>query len=67
MRLPMHRFVNHIYAWCIERVQPDQREEWEMMMRQPLPGTAREKPSPFTEEEEAQGFMALMAQTAGKG
>lgn len=36
------------------------------MLDDPLPGEARKKPDPFTEEEEAEGFMAFMAQHQGQ-
>lgn len=32
------------------------------MLNDPLPGEARRTPDPFTEEEEAEGFMQFMAQ-----
>lgn len=58
---PPHRFMNLIYGWCVERVQPEKREEWEMMLETPLPGLEKAEPTPFQAEDEAADFMATMA------
>jgi hypothetical protein len=42
-------------------VAHDKREDWIMQMHAPLPGQAKKKPSPTTEQIEGQGFMELMA------
>jgi hypothetical protein len=62
LRLPMHKFLSVIWIWCLERVKPEDQEEWRMMMEAPFPGEAGQaRPAPFSEEEEADSFMALMA------
>lgn len=61
LKLPMHRFLNCVYTWCIERVPPDKVEMWEMMLAEPLNATAAKKaPTPMTEEDEGLAFMAAM-------
>ena len=37
LRLPFHRFLNVIYAWCAERVSEDDRERWLVELETPLP------------------------------
>lgn len=64
LELSPRRFCNLIYFWCIERVQPDKLEEFEMMLTQPLPG--RERRSEQLAEEDGQMFMALMGQVNGQ-
>lgn len=66
MTLPVHRFLNHIYWWCVQRVSAEDLPEWEMMLAAPLPGEAKKAPTPFTVEEEGESFMALMAATQGE-
>ncbi|MFL5861748.1 MAG: hypothetical protein ACJ780_13360 [Solirubrobacteraceae bacterium] len=61
MTFPPHRFMNLVFAWCVERIADDRREMWEADLRAPLPG--REKTAPTTAEIAAEGddFMATMA------
>jgi hypothetical protein len=66
LRLPIDRFLNVVHNWFREHIPHDKIEEWEMMLSAPLPGQARAKPTPFTEDEEAEGFMALYAMQGGK-
>lgn len=61
IRFPPHRFLNCVYAWCLDRIAPDKLEEWIHMLYQPLPGA---KPAQVTEaqaEVEGQSFMNFMA------
>lgn len=60
IRYPVHRFLNCIYAWCVDRIDPETREEWDMMLSAPLPGREA-KPSPAELEADGASFMALMA------
>lgn len=53
--------MNCIYAWCIERVPSEKREEWDMMLTEPLPGQEKAAPTPFQADQEAADFMATMA------
>lgn len=54
------KFLNLIYAWCVERITPDEREKWETMLVAPLPGAKPKKPSERTAEDEGAAFMAMM-------
>jgi hypothetical protein len=57
----MYRFLNCVYAWCLEQVGPNGRERFEEDLAAPLPGMEKSKPSPFQVEEEGEAFMAMMA------
>lgn len=61
MTVPPHRFMNFVFAWCVERIEHDKREMWEAQLTEPLPGQARAAPTPFQAEDEAAAFMATMA------
>lgn len=61
----MHRFLNCVYAWCLEQVGPEGREKFEEDMAAPLPGSER-KASPAEVEEEGEAFMAMMALAQGQ-
>lgn len=37
LRLPFHRFLNVIYAWCSERLTQEDRERWLVELETPLP------------------------------
>jgi hypothetical protein len=64
LRLPIHRFLNYVYAWCLERVEAEKLEQWRWEMNQPLPG--REKDVTDAQvEEEGRGFMDLMTAMGG--
>lgn len=70
IRLPPSRFLNCVYAWCLKRIDPKEREEWDRMLVAPLPGQETAKPTEAQLEAEGQDFMALMAhqqQQTGKG
>lgn len=58
---PCHRFLNLVYAWCIERIPSDKREEWEMQLTAALPGREKARPTPSVAEQEGADFMAAMA------
>lgn len=53
--------MNLVFAWCVERIEPEKREQWEMMLTEPLPGQEKAPPTPFQAEQEANDFMATMA------
>jgi hypothetical protein len=61
MTFPPHRFMNLVFAWCVERIEPDKREQWVMMLTEPLPGMEAAPPTPFQAEDEAADFMAALA------
>ena len=54
------RFFNLIFAWCVERVDHEKREEWELALDMPLPD---ESPSAYVSEAsaEAEGALFLSA------
>lgn len=60
MRMPWLRFLNLIYAWCVERIGPEKREEWEYQMKMPLPGQEK-RATPAQIEDEGESFMQMMA------
>ena len=57
--------MNFIYTWCLDRVDPEKREEWEMQLDLPLPGEEDREPSEAVLEMEGQNFMAAMMQAGG--
>jgi hypothetical protein len=50
-----------VYAWCVQRVAPEKREAWDLMLSEPLEGLSPKRPSQAQVEAEGQGFMDLMA------
>lgn len=65
LRLPIHRFLNYVYAWCVERINPEKLEQWQWELEQPLPGQEK-KPTEGQTEDEGQGFMDFMAGMRGR-
>lgn len=57
MKMRPDRMLNRVFTWCVERLDPEKREEWEAMLMSPLPGI---EPSPREIEAEGENFMALM-------
>jgi len=53
--------MNLVFAWCVERIDPEKREQWEAQLVEPLPGQEKAPPTPFQAEDEAADFMATMA------
>jgi hypothetical protein len=62
IRLAPHRFLNFVYAWAVARVDPEKREEFDMLLDTPVPGQERQV-SETTREAEGAAFMALMSAT----
>jgi len=60
--------MNLVYGWCIARIDPEKREEWDVMLTDPLPNQVQKKaePTPFQAEDEAASFMATMAMHAAQ-
>lgn len=58
--------MNLVYAWCVTNIEPEKREQWEMMLTEPLPGQVEVKaaPTPLQAEDEGADFMAAMAMHA---
>jgi hypothetical protein len=39
LRLPPHKFFNHLWAWCVSQFHdPEKYEEWVFQMESPLEG-----------------------------
>ena len=38
MLLPLDRFLNAIFVWCIQRIEPDKLDQWRFQLEQPFPG-----------------------------
>lgn len=55
------KFLNCIYAWCVERINPDYREQWEADLVAPLPGQEKKAASEAQVEQEGADFMATLA------
>jgi len=51
--------VTLVYGWCVERIDPNMREEWEAMLVAPIPGREKQA-SPQMIEDEGEAFMAMM-------
>lgn len=64
IRFPLHRFLNCVFTWALNRVPPDKVEQFMFELEKPIPGRERVV-SQDQIEEEGQLFMALMAQQSG--
>jgi hypothetical protein len=68
MRLPPRRLLNVVFFWALNRVKPENREEWIRVLNEPLvqPGlpSGRREPTQAELEADSAAFMAAMA---GKG
>jgi len=55
--------MNLVYGWCVQRVEPEKRADWDALLSEPLPHQVARKaePTPFQAEDEASDFMATMA------
>jgi hypothetical protein len=52
MTLRVDRFLNAIYAWCLPRIDPQERDKWLFQLNAPIPGrvtqvSAREEMDSF--------------------
>lgn len=54
-----HRFLNMVYAWCIERVEHDKLDEWLSDLNELLPW--QDVDSEAAIEMESQSFLDMMA------
>lgn len=67
LRFRPDRFLNCVYTWCLDRIDPEKREEWDAMLESPLDPKAKAKPTDSQVESEGAAFMALMgADVQGK-
>lgn len=60
MKLPAYRMLNYVFLWCLERIEPDRREEWKMELESPLDPAA--EPTEAEMEEDGAMFMAALGQ-----
>ena len=67
LREPSYRFLNLVYAWCVQRIPPDDLEQWIMNLHAPLPGEEVTRRSDKIDEIEGESFMAAMGQLKRKG
>jgi hypothetical protein len=63
LRLRPHRFANLVYAWCIERVAPDNLDKWHTELNDLLPW--QDTDSAAAEELESESFFAMQAKGSG--
>ena len=65
-RLPLHRFLNFVYAWLVKNATQEQREQIDLELNAPIVTGGKVQPaSPMSEEQEGQLFMDLMKRTQG--
>lgn len=60
IEFPVHRFLDFVYAWLMNRIDPEKMEEVDDMLNRPLPGQERKVTDAMAEDEGA-SFMALHA------
>ena len=52
------KFLNLVYAWCVQWMDPEKREEWEQALNAPMEGTRH--PTDLQLEQEGADFMATL-------
>lgn len=67
LTLPFDRFLNAVYAWCVQQfifAPPEKREEFDTMLTAPLEteGQSKTDKYKFSDEASADSFMAAMGQ-----
>lgn len=65
MKLPIDRFLNFTWQWCMERLTEEKREEWIMQMEMPLPGSEAKEPTEEQLEREFAGWGGLLGMAGG--
>lgn len=63
LRLRPHRFLNMVYAWCIERVEHDKLDDWKMELVDLLPW--QDSSSAAAADLESESFLAMQAKGGG--
>lgn len=61
MKLPIDRYLNFAWQWCLERIDPERREEWIMQMEMPLPWSLHQEPTEAQLEREFEGWSGLLS------
>lgn len=64
LRFPPAKFLNAVYVWCLERIEPEKLEQWLFQLSAPLPGE-EDKVSETTQEVEGDAFMNAMSLVNG--
>jgi hypothetical protein len=59
--------MNLVFGWCVAHIEPEKREQWEIMLSDPLPGQEKAPPTPFQAEDEAADFMSTLAMHQARG
>jgi hypothetical protein len=59
-----HRFANLVYAWCVERVDPERLEEWQLELADLLPWQ-EDAESAAAAAAESDSFLAMQARGGG--
>jgi hypothetical protein len=59
------KFCNLIYAWCVQWMDAEKREQWDYELSAPLPGADPHRVSEQQVEQEAADFMATLAMHQG--
>jgi hypothetical protein len=56
--LPIHRFCNAVYYWCIQRVED--RDKFDYQLNQPIPGRMVRESQVARERDQFASFMTAM-------
>lgn len=64
LRIPTHRFLGHVYAYAIERVEHGKMEEWIAELNELLPWQDGESEAAVQAESDS-FYAAMMAQGGG--
>ncbi len=57
--MPLHRFLNMVYSWAIERVPSDDLDDWKAELQDLLPWQSIDSEAAATLESES--FLAMAA------
>jgi hypothetical protein len=63
LNITPRKFCNLVFAWAVERIDPEKREEWIESLNYPLPGETVHRPSRDDLDEDARAFMSAMRKT----
>lgn len=60
MLVPPRKFLSVVYAWAVERIPGEKREQWEFDLDAPLPGREAKEPSEEDLQREFDDFSNFM-------
>ena len=63
LRLRPHRFLNLVYTWCVERLEPDKLDDWHAELVDLLPWQDSNSEAAINLESES--FLAMQAKGGG--